>query len=178
MSQSCFSLGFFSQNFLWKLSTICGYKGYLYWCVFGMWKFRFVTNRVIWRLGLATWLSRESEQWANCLARLEILSCSAPAGGTLQLPYMLHTCASFGNLTAVRSNREALLSAHSWVFFTFSYTLPLYESHLNTGFLNAELQTNWYGIKSTKWLIKFNLTDIIDNLILYFIKQRNTYFRF
>ena len=178
MSQSCFSLGFFSQNFLWKLSTICGYKGYLYWCVFGMWKFRFVTNRVIWRLGLTTWLSRESEQRANCLARLEILSCSAPAGATLQLPCMLHTCASFGDLLAARSSREALLSAHSWVFFTFSYTLPLYEFHLNTGFPNAELQTNWYGIKSTKWLIKFNLTDIIDDLILYFIKQRNTYFRF
>ena len=27
MSQSCFSLGFLSQNFLWKLSTFRGYKG-------------------------------------------------------------------------------------------------------------------------------------------------------
>ena len=27
MSQSCFSLGFLSQNSLWKLSTFCGYKG-------------------------------------------------------------------------------------------------------------------------------------------------------
>ena len=27
MSQSCFSLGFISQNSLWKLSTFCGYKG-------------------------------------------------------------------------------------------------------------------------------------------------------
>ena len=26
MSQSCFSLGFFPQNSLWKLSTFCGYK--------------------------------------------------------------------------------------------------------------------------------------------------------
>ena len=26
MSQSCFSLGFLSQNYLWKLSTFCGYK--------------------------------------------------------------------------------------------------------------------------------------------------------
>ena len=141
-------------------------------------KFRFVTNRVVWRLGLATWLSRESKQQANCLARLEILSCSAPAGVTLQLHCMLHTCASFGDLLTVRSSHEALLSAHSWVFFTFSYTLPLHESHLNTEFLNAELQANWNGINPTKWLIKFNLTDIIDDLILYFIKQRNTYFRF
>ena len=27
MSQSCFSLGFLSQNSLWKLSTFLGYKG-------------------------------------------------------------------------------------------------------------------------------------------------------
>ena len=27
MSQSCFSLGFFSQNSVWKLSTFRGYKG-------------------------------------------------------------------------------------------------------------------------------------------------------
>ena len=30
MNQSCFTLGFFSQNSLWKLSFFCGYKGYLY----------------------------------------------------------------------------------------------------------------------------------------------------
>ena len=44
------------------------------------------------------------------------------------------------------------------LFFTLSHTLPLHESHLNTGFLNAELQVNWHGIKPTKCLIKFNLT--------------------
>ena len=31
VNQSCFSLEFLSQNSLWKLSFICGYKGYLYW---------------------------------------------------------------------------------------------------------------------------------------------------
>ena len=44
------------------------------------------------------------------------------------------------------------------LFFTLSHTLPLHESHLNTRFLNAELQVNWHGIKPTKCLIKFNLT--------------------
>ena len=123
MSQSCFSLGFLSQNILWKLSTIRGYKGYLYWCVFGMRKVKFVTNRVVWQLGLVTWQSSESKSWANCLARLEVLSCNAPIGVTLQLPYMLHTCASFGDLPAARSNHEALLSAHSWAFLhTLSHT--------------------------------------------------------
>ena len=41
-------------------------------------------------------------------------------------------------------------------FFTLSHTLSLHDSHLNTGLL-IELQT-WHGIKSTKWLIKSNLT--------------------
>ena len=48
------------------------------------------------------------------------------------------------------------------LFFRLSHTLPLHESHLNTGFLKAELQANWYGIKPTKWLIKFNLTTSIN----------------
>ena len=43
-------------------------------------------------------------------------------------------------------------------FFTLSYTLPLHDSYLNTGFLSAELQANWHRIKPTKWLIKFNHT--------------------
>ena len=44
------------------------------------------------------------------------------------------------------------------LFFTLSHTLPLHDSHLNTGLLNVELQANWQGIKPTEWLIKFNLT--------------------
>ena len=36
VNQSYFSLGFLSQNSLWKLSFICGYKGYLYWGENGM----------------------------------------------------------------------------------------------------------------------------------------------
>ena len=47
-------------------------------------------------------------------------------------------------------------------FFTLSHTLPLHDSHINIGFLSAELQENWHGIKSTKWLIKFNLTPSLD----------------
>ena len=39
--QSCFSLEFLSQYFLWKLSTFCRYKGYLYWSENGMRRVRF-----------------------------------------------------------------------------------------------------------------------------------------
>uniref|UniRef100_A0A7N2MWD7 Uncharacterized protein n=1 Tax=Quercus lobata TaxID=97700 RepID=A0A7N2MWD7_QUELO len=70
---------------------------------------RFVTNRAVWRLGLATGMSREFELQTNYLAKLEVLSCSAPASVTLQLPYMLHTCASFGDSPVAR----LCLSAHS-----------------------------------------------------------------
>ena len=54
------------------------------------------------------------------------------------------------------------------LFFTLFHTLPLHDSHLNTGFLNVELQANWNEIKPTKWLIKFNLTKKNSNFILKF----------
>ena len=50
-------------------------------------------------------------------------------------------------------------SVHSFKhFFTLFHTIPLHDSHINTGFLNAELQANWHRIKPTKLLIKFNIT--------------------
>ena len=128
MSQSCFFLGFLSQNSLWKLSTICGYKG-IYTGVFGMRKVRFVTNRAVWRLGLATGMSREFESQANCLVKLEVLSYSALAGMTLQLPYMLHTFASFGDSPVTRSNCEALLECTLLSFSSHSFTHYPYMIH-------------------------------------------------
>ena len=47
--------------------------------------------------GLATWPRDWIESRANCLASLGLLSYSAAASVTLQLLYMLHMCASFGN---------------------------------------------------------------------------------
>ena len=68
-------------------------------------KSQFFSNRVIWRLGLVTRLTREFKLRANGLASLGLLSCSAIAGMTLQLPCMLHTCANFGDLP-VRSEER------------------------------------------------------------------------
>ena len=45
-------------------------------------------------------------------------------------------------------------------FFTLSHTLPLHDSHLNTGFLSAVLQENFSRNKANTWLIKFNLTSM------------------
>ena len=38
------------------------------------------------------------------------------------------------------------------LFFTLSHTLPLHDSHLNTGFLNAELQANLFQNKANKMI--------------------------
>ena len=122
-NQSCFSLGFLSQNSLWKLFTFRGYKG-LY--IVG-WernvKRQFFPNKVVCRLDLVTKLSREFKPQANSLASLGLLSYSAIAGMTLQLPRILHTCANFGGLPArvtCKSSRESLhpctilsISSHS-----------------------------------------------------------------
>ena len=55
-----FSLGFLSQNSLWKLSQNREYKGiYIYSRARRNVKSQFFPNRVFWRLDLAIGLSRE-----------------------------------------------------------------------------------------------------------------------
>ena len=76
----------------------------------------FQPNRAFWQLNLTTGMSRKFESCANYLARLEVLSCSAPAVVTLQLPCVLHTCATFGDLPVMR----LFLSAH---ILSFLHTL-------------------------------------------------------
>ena len=88
MSQSCFSLGFLSQNSLQKLSTFRRYKG-IYSSVYEECeKLVFIKQGI-----LATQPCDWNESRANCLARLKVLSCSAPAIVNPQLSCVLHTCA-------------------------------------------------------------------------------------
>ena len=65
---------------------------------------------------------------------------------TLQLPHMLHTCANFGGLPVASHPRvqpRVSASLHNLEhFFTFSHSLPLHDSHLNTGLLIAKIQAN------------------------------------
>ena len=117
MSESWFSLGFLSQNSFWKLSTFREYKG-IYSSVCMECEESITTKKGV----LATRTHDWNELQANCLIRLEVLSCSATAGMTLQLPCMLHTCASFGNLPVARSNREALLECTLLNFSSHSLT--------------------------------------------------------
>ena len=126
MSQSCFSLGFLSQYSLWKLSTFCGYKGYLYLCVLEC-EVSIFQNKAGWQLGLATWLSREFKPQTNWMGSLDFLSCSAPTGMALQLLRMLGMCATSGSLQATSYLRNLVVSpcyfAQTWAFLhTLSHT--------------------------------------------------------
>ena len=126
MSQSWFSLGFLSQYSLWKLSIFRGYKGYLYWSVFGMRTISF-SKQNGWRLGLVTWLGRQFKPRTNWMASLDFLSCNAPIGMTLQLLHMLGTCATSGSLQAASYLRDLVTSpcyfAQTWAFLhTLSHT--------------------------------------------------------
>ena len=84
-------------------------------------------NRASWQLGLMTWLSCEFKLQANWMANLDFLSCSATVGMTIQLLYMLHSCASYGDLTVTSHLRDPVASpcfnAQSWAFLhTLSHT--------------------------------------------------------
>ena len=125
-------------------------------------KSEFSTNRAFWRLNLMTRTSRESKSWANCLAKLEVLSYSASVVVTLQLPCMLHMCVILATYQSWASHKiqsqDSFELYTSWVFFTISHTLPSHKSHLNTRYLIAKLQANLARNKANTWLNKFNLT--------------------
>ena len=85
------------------------------------------------------------------------MSCSATAGMTVQLLYMLGTCTTSGGLQASSYLRDLVASPslHNLKhFFTLSHTLPLYDSHLNTGLLIAKIQANLVRNKANKMVDK------------------------
>ena len=131
-----------------------GIRVYIYSRVRRNVKSQFFPNRVVWRLDLTTGLSREFKPQANGLASLRLLSCSATAGMTLQLPCMLHTCANFYGLP-VASHSRVSTSLHNFEhFFTLSHLLPLHDSHLNTELLIAKIQENLARNKANKMVDK------------------------
>ena len=149
MNQSCFTLRFLSQNSLWKLSFFRGYKVYLYWGENGMWRVRF------FKIGLARGLTESRD---NRTASCPILSCSAPTSVTLQLLACLareQLLAACSHESPTRSSRDSLFFLHTLEhFFTLSHSIPLQESHLNTGLLIAEIQANLVWSKANKMVDK------------------------
>ena len=76
-------------------------------------------NKASWRLGLVTWLSHKFKPQANRIARLDFLSCSAPASVNVHLLCMLHSCASSGSLPPA----SPCYFAQIWAFLhTLSHT--------------------------------------------------------
>ena len=149
-----FSLGFLSQNSLWKLSLNRDYKGiyiyiYIYSRVRRNVKRHILPNRVFWQLDLATGLSHEFKPRANGLASWNFCPIvnswrDASASG------MFGTYASIWRLTAA-SHPRVPTSLHTLKqFFTFSHTLPLHDSHLSIEFLIAKIQANLARNKANK----------------------------
>ena len=107
-------------------------------------------NKASWRLGLVTWLSHKFKPRANRIARLDFLSCNAPASVNVHLLCMLHSCASSGGLPPATHPRVPATLHKFEHFFTLSHILPLHDSHLNTGLLIAKLQANLAQNKANK----------------------------
>ena len=123
-----------------------------------MWRVKFFQNKASSRLGLTAWLSHEFQSQGNWTAGCPILSCSALAGVTLQLLACLareQFLVACSRKSPTRSSRESLFFLHTLEhFFTLSHSLPLQESHLNTGLLIVEIQANLARNKANKMVDK------------------------
>ena len=156
MSQSCFSLGFFSQYSLWKLSTFRGYKGYLYWCVYGMWRVSF--SQTEWIGDLASWLdwvaspSHELTEWPDWTFCPVVLQLAWWFSFSVCFT-RVHLLAACKPQAICKIQPRVPASLHSFEhFFTLSHTLPLHNSHLNTGLLITKLQANLTQNKANKMI--------------------------
>ena len=144
MSQFYFSLGFLSQNSLWKLFTFHGYKG-IYSRVHEEFEKTFFCKIGCSGDSPATKMSREFELRDNYQARLSFLSYGAPAVVTFQL-LACFTHVHFGELPVASHSRDPvakiLLNAHTWIS-SHSYTQPLNYSHLNTRYLITKITSKF-----------------------------------
>ena len=119
MNQSCFTLGFLSQNSLWKLSFFRGYKGYLYWDENEMWRVRF------FKTGLARGLASRLNWFVRSNHEITKRPVLLFFPVVLQLAWHFnfwhawHVCI-FWQLAAVSHSRDPVASlcflAYSWAF--------------------------------------------------------------
>ena len=101
-------------------------------------------------LGLVASFNREKIEWSDCTFCPIVIQLSWPFN-FLHAPHMCLILA--GGQSRVASLMHTLNQ-----FFTLSHTKLLHNSHLNIGYLIAELQANLAWNKANKWLNKFNLT--------------------
>ena len=156
------SILFFSRVFVSKFSLVALFFSWVKGVFILGWEWNMKSqvfqNKAGLRLGLAGWLSREFQARGNRTVSCPILSCSAPVGVTLQLLACLareQLLAACSRESPARSSRESLFFLHTLEhFFTLSHSLPLQESHLNTGLLIAEIQANLARNKANKMVDK------------------------
>ena len=154
MSQFCFSLGFLSQNSLWKFLIFHGYKGYLYWSEKGMQRVSF--SIIEWIGGLALRLDwfvspsckpTEWPDWTFCPVVLQ-LAWRFSFSACFTHVHLLAACKPWATCEI---QLWVLASLHSFEhFFALSHILSLHDSHLNTGLLIAKLQANLTRNKANK----------------------------
>ena len=149
-----FSLGFLSQNSLWKLSLNHGYKGIYIVGWEGMWKDIFCQTGCFGgltsQLGWVASSSHEQMAWPtwNFCPVVNSWRDASISG-------MLGMCALIWQLVATSHPQDPIASpcflADTWaILHTLSHTLPLHDSHLNTGFLIAKIQANLTRNKANK----------------------------
>ena len=124
MSQFYFSLGFLSQNSLWKLFTFHGYKG-IYSRVHEEFEKTFFCKIGCSGDSPTTKMSREFELRDNYQARLSFLSYGAPAVVTFQLLACFTRVAFWwvaSRESLARSSHENPLECtHIWIHHTLSH---------------------------------------------------------
>ena len=155
-----------SQNSLWKLFTFRGYKGIYnkvcdeceksYFCIIGH-----SSNSVSW-VEWVTILICKLTAWSDYIFCPVVLQLSWP----FSFLHASHVWRLASHKSVARSSRETSLNAHNLIFFTFSHTQPLHNSHLNTGYLIAKIQANLAQNKANTWLNKFNLTKMNYHILI------------
>ena len=160
MNQSCFSLGFLSQNSLWKLSQYRGYKGIYIGGWEGMWKVSFsktgcsghLTSRLGW---VASW-SCELTAWPTW----DFCPIVQQLAQLFSFWHAWHVCnflAAYKLWATSEIQSRVPASLHNLKhFFTLSHTLPLHDFHLNTGLLIAKVQANLAQNKTNKMVDKIH----------------------
>ena len=176
MSQSYFSLGFLSQNSLWKLYSFRGYKGYIYYGESGMRRVNFfkteldggLASRLDW-VASSSHVVTEWPDWTFCPVVLQ-LAWRFRFSACLAHVQLLATCKP----RATRKIQSRVLaSLHNLEhFFTLSHTLLLHDSHLNTRLLIAKIQANLTRNKANKMVDKIQ-PYLLE--ILIFLYMMRTY---
>ena len=109
-------------------------------------KSQFSTKQGALATHFATGMSRKFQSPVTKLAKLYFLFCNDLVVLTLQL-LAYFTCVLHFGKSPLAGQLQVPVMSHFLLLtldqiFTLSHTQPLHYSHINTGFLNAELQVN------------------------------------